>query len=794
MSISKKLDETLENLDLTQAASAARDSVISKSMSNLKEKMSGLDVQVESEKKEVKVEVKPPRFSNRTELADTARKVYRDNINPVDKEAVEKKAPKDQPSTIASRANVTALARSLAGMRSSGNEGKTSFVGPNGSGNVGKLSPTGANGIGNVSNQFNNYYALTTDMTLEEYEKYVQTIFEGEDCECEEEKMEKKKKEIDARGGPPGKKDPSMKKEDVVFELEDRLVTLGSTDWIVVDQVLREFAAELDVTPRTLSREFRSKHGMYPDKWIREHLDIEVCGYMPLEEAARLNKVGTVYEVTFMFRGGTNRLKFFWPMSGQASKEDMQREVEKFWPKARLIAFYPTIDNEQQSNYMVMAPPVTENYHFLQPEVWTELSEDAAEMLEMIYEEEGEPISPILNEDNGISVYVEDHDTGEERQVFITEEGLRDWFGKSKSKDGKKGWVNVVTGDSCASDKKGEGIPKCVSSSKRASMSDKERKAAAAAKRREDPGQQSKSGASKPTNVKTDRNVKEDLEVCPVCGFDPCQCLEGNINEESDKKGKGSGSKDACYHKVKSRYSVWPSAYASGALVKCRKKGAANWGNSSKKEEVDLPGKSIDEACWKTHEQRGMKKKGGKMVPNCVRKGTVSEENFKPGMKQMADSLDNSAKKHAKQAKVLRKNGLSEEEQMDEACWKGYEKKGMKKMFGKMYPNCVKKTKKEESEILDDFTDMIMEKGDMSGMTQKGGHKRSTESGAGLTQKGVEKYRRQNPGSKLKTAVTTPPSKLKPGSKAANRRKSFCARSRGWTGERGKAARRRWNC
>ena len=54
--------------------------------------------------------------------------------------------------------------------------------------------------------------------------------------------------------------------------------------------------------------------------------------------------------------------------------------------------------------------------------------------------------------------------------------------------------------------------------------------------------------------------------------------------EEEDKKGKGSGSKDACYHKVKSRYSVWPSAYASGALVKCRKKGAKNWGNSSKKE------------------------------------------------------------------------------------------------------------------------------------------------------------------------------------------------------------------
>ena len=46
---------------------------------------------------------------------------------------------------------------------------------------------------------------------------------------------------------------------------------------------------------------------------------------------------------------------------------------------------------------------------------------------------------------------------------------------------------------------------------------------------------------------------------------------------------EAAGKKDACYHKVKSRYKVWPSAYASGALVQCRKKGAANWGNSKKK-------------------------------------------------------------------------------------------------------------------------------------------------------------------------------------------------------------------
>ena len=50
--------------------------------------------------------------------------------------------------------------------------------------------------------------------------------------------------------------------------------------------------------------------------------------------------------------------------------------------------------------------------------------------------------------------------------------------------------------------------------------------------------------------------------------------------EKKSKKKKKAKKKDACYHKVKSRYDVWPSAYASGALVKCRKVGAANWGNS----------------------------------------------------------------------------------------------------------------------------------------------------------------------------------------------------------------------
>ena len=75
-----------------------------------------------------------------------------------------------------------------------------------------------------------------------------------------------------------------------------------------------------------------------------------------------------------------------------------------------------------------------------------------------------------------------------------------------------------------------------------------------------------------------------------------------------------------------------------------------------------------------------------------------------------------------------------------------------------------------------------------------GANYRSTKSGAGMTSKGVRAYRAANPGSKLKTAVTKDPSKLKPGSKDAKRRKAFCSRSKSWKSERGRAARRRWNC
>ena len=116
---------------------------------------------------------------------------------------------------------------------------------------------------------------------------------------------------------------------------------------------------------------------------------------------------------------------------------------------------------------------------------------------------------------------------------------------------------------------------------------------------------------------------------------------------ESDKKGSGSGTKDACYKKVKASASVWPSAYASGRLVQCRKKGAANYGKS-KKEEFDFRIKSFDELvgeCWKTHKKVGMKMKGGKMVPDCRPKNEGVEEAVKhPRLKIKETGVNNPIK------------------------------------------------------------------------------------------------------------------------------------------------------
>lgn len=117
---------------------------------------------------------------------------------------------------------------------------------------------------------------------------------------------------------------------------------------------------------------------------------------------------------------------------------------------------------------------------------------------------------------------------------------LRKWFDNG-------GWVQAggkYDGKPCAKQPGQKTKPYCRDPDDRAAMSKDERNRRAAKKRREDPN--------------PNRSGKAKI-----------------VTQES------AGEKDACYHKVKSRYKVWPSAYASGALVKCRKKGAKNWGTKS---------------------------------------------------------------------------------------------------------------------------------------------------------------------------------------------------------------------
>ena len=122
---------------------------------------------------------------------------------------------------------------------------------------------------------------------------------------------------------------------------------------------------------------------------------------------------------------------------------------------------------------------------------------------------------------------------------------------------------------------------------------------------------------------------------------------------------------------------------------------------------------------------------------------------------------------------------------IDERCWDGYKETPGKKAYSK--GSCVK----EENQI-----DEVAAWQRKEGKNPEGG----------LNRKGIESYRRENPGSKLSMAVTTKPSKLKAGSKAANRRKSFCARLGGMKkrltsaktandpNSRINKALRKWNC
>lgn len=260
------------------------------------------------------------------------------------------------------------------------------------------------------------------------------------------------------------------------------------------------------------------------------------------------------------------------------------------------------------------------------------------------------------------------------------------------------------------------------------------------------------------------QNLKKKGITLDKAHYEP----EGDLVDE--------GKKDACYHKVKSRYSVWPSAYASGALVKCRKVGAKNWGNKTKKEGYEFSN-------WRDDFQ----------ATEYESVDIIKAEPLQPSQGIGSDMLDEAGKK----------------------CWKGYKKAGTQKLFGKTYNRCVKahfsdwRADMELQEAIpgyDKYDAAVKAANKLTGRdkikalraaaelrppTEKEVNQKIPESHElgedwqksnrndgvdGMSQKSVNAYKRENPGSKLKTAVT---GKVKKGSKDSKRRKSFCARSDG---------------
>ena len=289
--------------------------------------------------------------------------------------------------------------------------------------------------------------------------------------------------------------------------------------------------------------------------------------------------------------------------------------------------------------------------------------------------------------------------------------------------------------------------------------------------------------------------VSSDGEVLCALEVNRGWFAENNV-EVGDVIDIEEGKKDACYHKVKSRYSVWPSAYASGALVKCRKVGAANWGNKTKKEEVEL-----DEKCWKGYEKKGMKTMFGKRYPNCVKKEEVQpiEEKKgcnhtdkgedcpvhgmspcdgprggnggKPGpdknyVKPMGESIEEAVRVPAKTGNIVdtyfNYRGKYYALKMFFPQISVPKKSDVQDQVSKVYPGAKLLTFNVSS--YEPGQPLLHVEG--AAWTRKAGKNKE----GGLNEKGRKSYERENPGSDLKA----------PSKKVGNpRRASFCARMKG---------------
>ncbi len=402
------------------------ESVTREGLSSLKSKIRGMDIQFE-DRKPVQAPEKKAKFTA-LDIANRATATYKEKIRP----EVEKPDAGTTPITHATRTSMRAMASSLAGMRTSGNAGKHTQSTSNGNGDLGQYTSSANNNDGDLGNNtaHGQYFSLTTSMSLEQYEEHISKKFLGEEVETAEPLVCK------ACG-----QDPCVCEEefDALGELQDRLLQLEDSAWQSIDMVMREMAHELDVTPKELHKHFKHETGQIPDEWIKDNVKVEQCGWFPMHEAV-VNRNGHAFDVSMYWKGHTRRLKFFWPDLKMPKREAMQKAAEMFYPGCRLLAFYPT--REDNNDFMVMVPPMSENYEFIPIEAYTILTEEQNDILNQIEEEEGEIVSGVEMDDEGhLTFFISDNETGEERQVIVEDDmkGMSQKSGDKRSTESGAG-------------------------------------------------------------------------------------------------------------------------------------------------------------------------------------------------------------------------------------------------------------------------------------------------------------------------------------------------------------------
>ena len=349
-----------------------------------------------------------------SELAEVAVDVYRSNIKPKPEEDP-KQAYVSNPTPLAAgqRHHIKAVAKSLAGMRNGGDAGRLrQDAGPNG----GDMRV----GDGRVIHTEETSIA---DMSVEEYQEYLSSkntlvVEEVEEVEVEQELLV----------------------EDPIKDLEEALLEMKEHSWQSIDKVMRGICKEYDITPKQLHKDFKSAHnGQIPDDWVKENQVAEECGWFPLNEVA-LNRRGHAFDVSLYWKGHYRRLKFFWPDLSYPKKSEMQKAAELFYPGSKLTAFYPT--REDSNDFMVLVPPMSENYNYVPAEEWIELNEETQDILNQIEENEGEIVSGVeVNDDGALTFFISDNETGEEKQVIVEDDmkGMSQKSGDKRSTDSGAG-------------------------------------------------------------------------------------------------------------------------------------------------------------------------------------------------------------------------------------------------------------------------------------------------------------------------------------------------------------------